>query len=158
MADRPWWMRIGTWVLGAALLLAVGLVLFGLALITFELSRRGDAGDEIQWMAWAQIYYVVLLQGLLPQLATTATFFELLVRFVPVVASTRLRTAAGLLLSSALGFPVVGLTFAAWTPTSAGDVVATWALLGGGASLALLITRRVRLGVGVAVPTEGVPG
>ena len=137
--------RAAIWWAAGAAFLALGFALLGGGMLGFEVARRGQSLGEVQLAAWVQLYRVILSQGLLPHLAVTlAAYFGAVFTAAPWLDGGWLRVAATLLLASAVGFPVVGtFTFGAWQPTSAWDVVATMALMGGGTTIALLVARRL---------------
>ena len=144
MSQSTRWIRLGVWVVAAAAVLAIGFAVLGVTLIGLEISRREEGVGDIQWLVWMELYRVVLMQALLPQLAATAVVHTVIARLAPALDATWPRTVGALALSAVIGFPVVWMwTFVAWNPTSARDVIATAALVGGAAAFALLLTRRI---------------
>lgn len=142
-------LRALAWACVSAAILLGGLYALAFALVTLRLAAGapGSPGD-MQRAALNALIETLAREALLPHAALTLGGWLLLARWRPRMDASWSSLAASLPVCALLAFPVVGLTFRAWSPAGPGDVVGTAALLSGAVALALWLGRRVVPGLG----------
>ncbi len=137
-------LRILAWALAAATAICVGFALVGMGWIALGAAQPQESLDRIRGGVWWSLYAAVVAQALLPHLLLSLAAWLAVARRFPVLERSWLSLLAGTTLTAACCFPLIGwLTFAAWTPTSARDYLATLLLMTGGTSAALVLPRRL---------------
>jgi len=137
-------MRALAWGCVSAAILLGGLYALGVGFVTLRVhSAAAGAGGGIQSAALYALIAMVAREALLPHAALALASWLVLARFAPRVDASWWALAASLPACALLTFPIVGaFTFRGWSPTGAGDVVATAALLSGSVAAALWLGRR----------------
>ena len=137
-------LRILAWAAAATLALCIGFALMGMGLIALEATRSEVSLDQLRLGVWRSLYAIIVSQALLPHLLLSLVAWLVIARRLPSLEQSWLSLLPGMTATAALCFPVIGsLSFTVWTPTSAGDYVATLLLMTGGASAALALPRRL---------------
>jgi hypothetical protein len=144
-------LRALAWACASTALLLGGLFALGFGLVTLRPEAGGAvpaAGANVQRAALQGLVETIAREALLPHAALTLAIWLVLARFRPHVDASWRALAQSLPACALLVFPVVVLTFRAWSPRGAGDVIGTAALLSGAVSLALWLGRRLVPGLG----------
>jgi hypothetical protein len=137
-------LRVLVWAVGSVTTLCIGFALVGLGLIAIEMNRAEVSFDQLRLSVWRALYVAIVSQALLPHLLLSLLAWLGVARCIPSLERSWRALLPSLALTAALCFPVIGwLTFAAWTPTSARDYVATLLLMAGGTAAALALPRRL---------------
>jgi hypothetical protein len=143
-------LRALAWAGASAAILLGGLYAFGYGLVSLRLSSEsGNPGANVQHAALGALVETLAREALLPHAALTLAAWLVLARLRPRSDASWQALAASLLLCALLAFPIVSaFTFRAWSPSGAGDVLGTAALLSGSVALALWLGRRLVPGLG----------
>jgi hypothetical protein len=143
------WLRALLWLSLAAFALLAGFALFALALFAPGLWARGALPGDVQRQTLFSLYEVIALQALLPVLGLALASWLVLARVTPRLERSRGLLALGLTAAALVWFPPIGhFSFVAWTPTQPRDYFQTWALVSGGAALALFAPRALLRSLG----------
>lgn len=143
-------LRALAWACVSAAILLGGLYAFAFGLVTLRVAAGfSSASAGVQRAALHALVGTLAREALLPHAALTLAGWLLLARWRPRLDASWRSLAATLPACALLAFPAVGaLTFRAWSPAGAGDVVGTAALLSGAVALALWLGRRLVPGLG----------
>jgi hypothetical protein len=138
-------LRALVWLTVSAGLLLAGFAALAVSLVAVSvIERGGELPGLLQRQALGVVFSAIATQALLPELALTFASWLVVARVAPRLERSGRALAVALPVVGALWFPLVGqYLFTIWSPTQPRDYVATLGLVAGGASLALLLPRRL---------------
>lgn len=141
IAGSPWLRRL-SWLTTSLCLLVLGFLGLLAGFLAVSADRAGTDISHLPLRVWRALATGILFEALLPAWALAAATWLVVLWRAPHYDARWSTVFAGTALAALVWFPLVGgVSFEMWEPMNVGDYFATWALVSGGATAALLIPR-----------------